>query len=266
MDNEKSLNNFLYRSLEDMGMHALPNKDADSVEINYDFNSYGYRCDEFNNQEILTLGCSHTEGHGLPVDLTWPYLISQKMNKSYISLAKGGEGAQAQVIKAFQFFKEFYNPKYIFAVFPLARLEIPLIGVNSKNPTSYDIGKGLFSNNKIQKYSKSPHFVEEVLTEEFAIFYNVMFIKMLIQYCEANDIKLIWTYYKDMNTEMPSLKNMHNGFFESPYLDKKIEEKCHSEFSNNEFFDYAADHNYWPPGHWGLHQHIHIAESIYNII
>lgn len=266
MSDIDNINNFLYRSLKDMSMHALPNKKADSINIDYDLNSQGYRCNEFNNQEILILGCSHTEGHGLPVELTWPYLISKKMNKDYINLAKGGEGAQAQIIKAFQFFKEFYNPKYIFAVFPLARLEVPLIGLRSTNPTSSGIGKGMFSNNKIQKYSKSPHVIEEVLTEEFAIFYNILFIKMLIQYCESNNIKLIWTYHRDMNVEIPSLKNFHSGYFESFYLNKKIEEKCHSEFANHKFFDHAADYNYWPPGHWGLHQQIHIAESIYSML
>lgn len=266
MSNEDKISSFLYRSLKDMSQHALPKEGSDSIKIDYNLNSYGYRCNEFDNQEILILGCSHTEGHGLPLELTWPYLISKKMNKDYINLAKGGEGAQAQITKAFQFFKEFYKPKYIFAVFPITRLEVPMIGVNSKNPTSNGIAKGMFSNKKITKYSKAPHFIEEVLTEEFAIFYNILFIKMLIEYCKSNDIKLIWTYYRDMNIEIPSLTNFDSGYFESFYLHDVIKEKCHLEFSNNQFFDYAADYDYWPPGHYGFHQQMHIAESIYSML
>lgn len=266
MNNKNEINKILNRSLDEMSGDAFPKKEADSVEIEYKLNSQGYRCNEFNNQEILVLGCSQTEGHGLPLELTWPYLISKKMNKDYINLAKGGEGAQAQITKAFQFFKEFYKPKYIFAVFPMTRLEVPMIGVNSKNPTGNGIAKGMFSNKKIKKYSKSPHFIEEVLTEEFAIFYNILFIKMLIAYCESNDIKFVWTNYKDVSIDFPSLKNLHSGYFESFYLGDDIKEKCHLEFSNNQFFDYAADHNYWPPGHFGFHKQIHIAESIYNML
>ncbi|MFN7583925.1 MAG: hypothetical protein ACK5P0_01050, partial [bacterium] len=76
----------------------------------------------------------------------------------------------------------------------------------------------------------------------------------------------VWTYYKDMNVKMPSFDNFHRGYFESSYLNHKIKEKCHLEFSDNIFFDYAADYDYWPPGHWGLHQQIHISESIYSMI
>lgn len=265
---QNNIDNFLYRSLKQMSGHAMPKKEADSVEIDYSLNSYGYRCDEFKDQEILTLGCSQTEGHGLPIDLTWPYLISKKMNKEYISLAKGGDGAPAQVTKAFKFFEEFYKPKYIFAAFPMARIEVPLIGLTTRNSFVGDtgIGKGMLSNKLVEKFSKAPHTIEDVLPEEFAIFYSILFIKMLIQYCETNDIKLIWTDYKDTSVKIPSLKKFHNGYFESPYLDQPIEKKCHSEFSDNPFFNYAADYNYWPPGHWNFHKQMHISESIYNML
>lgn len=268
MTNKNDIKNFLYRSLKDMSGHAMPKKEADSVNIDYILNSYGYRCDEFKNQEILVLGCSQTEGHGLPIELTWPYLVSKKINKEYISLAKGGDGAQAQITKAFKFFEEFYNPKYIFAAFPMARLEVPLINITSKNSIKNDvsIGKGMLSNKLIQKFSKAPHIIEHVLPEEFAIFYNIVFIKMLIQYCNVNNIKLIWTDWRDTNIELPSFKNFHDGYFESFYLDQPIESKCHIEFSDNPFFDYAADYEYWPPGHWNFHKHLHIAESIENML
>jgi len=268
MTDEDKINKIINRSLKEMSLDAMPNKKADSIEIDYNLNSQGYRCNEFTNQEILILGCSQTEGHGLPLELTWPYLLSKKLNKDYISLAKGGEAAQAQITKAFQFFKEFYKPKYIFAVFPITRMEVPLIGIKTENPSPSNIGKAMFSNKKIQKYSKSPHIIENVLIEEFAIFYNILFIKMLIEYCESNSIELIWTYYNDMSVKMPSFNNLYKGYFESFYLEDDIikKMKCHSEFSDNQFFDYAADYDYWPPGHWGLHKQIHISESIYDMV
>jgi hypothetical protein len=258
-------NQFLNRSLKDMG-DGMPNKKADSVPIKYKLNSYGYRCNEFADQEILILGCSQTEGHGMPIESTWPHLISKKMNKDYISLAKGGDGAQAQVTKAFQFFKEFYNPKYIFAVFPIVRIEVPLIGIETKNSANPKIGKGMLSNELVKKFSKAPHIAEDVLPEEFAIFYNILFINMLIQYCKSNNIKLIWTHYNDSSLDNYSFKEFSDMYFESFYLNGDISLGCHSEFSDNDFFDHAADYNYWPPGHWGLHKHIHVAESIYNML
>ena len=91
---------------------------------------------------------------------------------------------------------------------------------------------------------------------------------MFIQYCESNNIKLLWTYYNDSSLQQYSFKNFTDTYFESLYLNEMIpvENKCHLEFSDNKFFDYAADYNYWPPGHWGFHQQMHVAESIYNVI
>jgi len=262
------ISDILNMSLKELSGGASPKREADSVKIDYSFNNHGYRCDEFKNQEILFLGCSHTEGHGMPLELTWPYLLSKKMNKEYISLAKGGDGAQAQIVKAFQFFEEFYNPKYIFAAFPITRLDIPLINLGSKNLFNRKMGKAIFENKLIQKFSKAPHQVEDVLPEEFAIYYNVLFIKMLIQYCKSNDIKLIWFHYNDTSVELPPFEDIYETC--APFKDFSLEGKpegvCHKEFSDNIFFDHAADYKYWPPGHWSFHQNIHISEYLYDIV
>ena len=273
MENLQMNNKILNRSLKEMSGNNLPLKEADSVYIEYKLNSQGYRCNEIDNQEVLILGCSQTHGHGLPIELTWPFLLSKKINKDYISLAKGGDGMQSQITKAFQFFKEFYNPKYIFAVLPTTRLEVPLINIQTNNQNKSDskgkkssaiISPAMLSNKLIKKYSKAPHTIEDVLPEEFAIFYNVLFIKMLSQYCKSNGIILIWTDYKDATIKIESLKDIDDGYFDSPYLKSLIKDECHSDLSDHKFFNYAADYDYWPPGHWGFHQQIHIAESIYD--
>jgi hypothetical protein len=38
----------------------------------------------------LALGCSHTEGTGLPIEQTWPFLLAQATNKSILNLGMGG--------------------------------------------------------------------------------------------------------------------------------------------------------------------------------
>lgn len=255
-------------SLKELSGDASPKREADSVKIDYSFNNHGYRCGEFDNQEILTLGCSQTEGHALPIHLTWPYLLSQKMDKDYANLAKGGDSAQAQVVKAFQFFKEFHHPKYIFAAFPLTRLDVPLINLSARNLFDTKIGKAMIENRLIQKFSKAPHQVENVLTEEFAIYYNILFIKMLAQYCESNNIKLIWFHYNDLSIRIPKFEEVYKECvpFNNFSLEGKTSGLCHREFAKNQFFDHAADYKYWPPGHWSFHQNIHISEYLYDIV
>lgn len=72
-----------------------PNKSEwENVDISYVYNSNGFRCpefDSFKNQRVnLALGCSFTEGIGLPVEMTWPFLLSKQINEPVINLGIGG--------------------------------------------------------------------------------------------------------------------------------------------------------------------------------
>lgn len=62
--------------------------------INYDINSEGFRCDEFDYTTpcMISLGCSYTIGIGLPVDLIWPSLVGAATGLKVANLAWGGNG------------------------------------------------------------------------------------------------------------------------------------------------------------------------------
>lgn len=75
-------------------------------DVNYQFNSHGFRCNDFDNTDkvkILYSGCSHTEGVGTPLELTWPSqlnkLISnetqQKVN--YYNVAGAGASSNSAI-------------------------------------------------------------------------------------------------------------------------------------------------------------------------
>lgn len=70
-------------------------------DISYRMNSYGFRCDEFDSQSttptIAYIGCSVTEGIGLPSDKTWPYVLHENIRQRnpnthlpYYNLGMGG--------------------------------------------------------------------------------------------------------------------------------------------------------------------------------
>jgi hypothetical protein len=259
--------------------------ERDKHSIDYHYNSSGYRCSEFNDQKIMILGCSETFGYGLPVEKTWPYILSEKMNMDYVNLAKPGDGLQAQVIKAFQFFKEYHNPKYIFGVFPMNRLEFPYVkdkfGISGGHSDSY-IGKedmkfiqqSFLSSDDSEKYSKSPYDANKIIPVEVATFYNFMFLQMLEQYCESNSIKFLWTPVDKNYLQNEKIKNFKGVFTEPSFLWLNAGIKsadCHQEFKDYKLFHHAADHeftmkNFKTHGHWGLHQHLHIAETIHNML
>ena len=65
-------------------------------EISYVRNTNGHRCKDIEDIDldnyILFTGCSHTEGIGLKLEDTYPYLLSKKLNCDYYNLAVGGTG------------------------------------------------------------------------------------------------------------------------------------------------------------------------------
>ncbi len=65
-------------------------------QIRYIRNSNGHRCKEIKdidlNNYILYAGCSHTEGIGLELEKTYPYLLAHSLNCDYYNLGIGGTG------------------------------------------------------------------------------------------------------------------------------------------------------------------------------
>lgn len=64
--------------------------------ISYKFNSQGHRCKNLEEIDlsnyILFIGCSHTEGIGLPLEKTYPYITASELNCDYYNLSMAGTG------------------------------------------------------------------------------------------------------------------------------------------------------------------------------
>ena len=59
--------------------------------ITYQFNSHGFRCAEFDDSPVyLSIGCSFTEGVGLPIEQTWTWKLSELMGHTVLNLGVGG--------------------------------------------------------------------------------------------------------------------------------------------------------------------------------
>jgi hypothetical protein len=59
-------------------------------KISYKFNSHGFRSDEFSNKpSMVSLGCSHTCGVGLPLENCWANIVSNSLNLKNFNLGIG---------------------------------------------------------------------------------------------------------------------------------------------------------------------------------
>lgn len=65
-------------------------------KITYSYNSLGHRCKNIEDIDLdnylLFTGCSHTEGVGLELEKTYPYLVADMLGCDYYNLAVGGSG------------------------------------------------------------------------------------------------------------------------------------------------------------------------------
>lgn len=96
-------------------------------DIVYKFNSYGFRCDEFHEESelpIVFLGCSMTEGVGLPIEHTWSWMLCEKFRKAtgkkipYWNLAIAGTGPMTQANLLYHFRKYITKPALVITWLP----------------------------------------------------------------------------------------------------------------------------------------------------
>ncbi len=78
----KDVTTFWYGTDSEQNFKNYPNSKYNETSIVYKFNSHGYRTKEFDftlpKPRILCLGCSHTEGVGVPESATWPTQLQTK--------------------------------------------------------------------------------------------------------------------------------------------------------------------------------------------
>jgi len=76
-------------------------------EIEYKFNSWGYRTKEFDDLEndyLLTFGCSYTEGVGLHYNDMWSTKLAKVLNMDIFNLGQGGTSPDFQMYNTILFF------------------------------------------------------------------------------------------------------------------------------------------------------------------
>ena len=153
----------------------------------YQFNNYGFRCDDFvvGKKDILFSGCSITNGDALPLDYTWSkkmydHILKDKGYSGYHSLAKSGNSYKKIVFDIINYCKHFGNPESVFVLFP-------------NTPRFQEWREdGFFHPECLKTDSKQ---IPEYFLDAF---YSII---MLEQYCKSNGIKLYWSTWDEAINE-----------------------------------------------------------------
>jgi len=92
--------------------------------VQYKINSAGFRGKDFENIDLITLGCSITFGIGVDQDKTWPYRLAEKGNLTVANLSKPA-GSPDTCFRFASYWIPELKPKYVvYLQPPPGRLEI----------------------------------------------------------------------------------------------------------------------------------------------
>jgi hypothetical protein len=287
--------------IQDIKLAGYGDFSEDIIPIEYSKNDLGYRSQPFENKaDILFLGDSFTRGDGLPVEKTYPYILSEKLGQSFSSLAVGGESVAMQIAKCFFYFKKYGHPKNIVALFPMHRFSYPYIENQMENPKENGNQAKVFNSPGVTKryvltsdlydfmvedYAKKPYLPKEVISNQIAFFYDRIMLDVLEQYCESNNINFFWSSWNQAYQKalFGQIEKKYPGYHKNycwieanswyakgdivvpPKQDKVT---CHLDQSEELLFNIAADRlkNNGRGAHNGFHWHIHAAEDFYNKI
>ena len=181
----------------------------------YIVNKLGYRTSiEFNDDIPIAVGCSNTFGKGNHEIHTWPFLLSQKINKKIINLGIPG-GSMDSSYRVIKWYLQEYNPKEIFFLIPSAfRAEYYIRLSNLKESglpknTHIQVGPNFhtFENNtekkNFQKYIfDTTYSLDETVYLNF--YKNIEAIKFL---CHQNNVTLYEMYDVSMYNQDNIMKN-----------------------------------------------------------
>lgn len=243
----------------------------DEFYFTYRINSHGYRGDHFkvldrNNINILYGGCSLTFGEGLPEELTWPYLLTEKIKNQYPSkqvnyynLSQPGLSISGVSRLCFDYFKKYGHPDYLFLMLPNIMRGL----VYSKHQGYKTIApnmQSVIADPIVKKYFQNV-IPENVWLQAFDL------MNIIEQYCESVGITLVWNA-----TDREIWKQLNYKFFVNKIEDQyslikpktiKItnELKMPDNILNLPYWECARDGSH-PGSAWTTSQ----AESYYNKI
>jgi hypothetical protein len=106
-------------------LKLLKNLGLDTPEsITYTYNKHGFRDQEFDDRPCgIALGCSFTEGVGLPAQDSWPTKLSEMLGTHVWNLGVGG-GATDTAFTLLDYYIEQLSPSFVaMCVPPMARFE-----------------------------------------------------------------------------------------------------------------------------------------------
>jgi hypothetical protein len=151
--------------------------------IAYKFNNYGFRADEFESTDpsVVFIGCSHTLGVGLPVESTWPYIVSAKLKLKNYNIGVGGSSNDTAFRLAHYWIEQLKPSLVIFLSTERTRSELHI-----DEDQTYDLSVWPIGFPMIDNFTKS--WISNNINSDMNYLKNTLAIKQL---CSDHGIKYV---------------------------------------------------------------------------
>jgi hypothetical protein len=156
-------------------------------KITYQYNSHGFRTPEFDNKKAgLALGCSFTEGIGLPIESVWVSVLSALLNFPIWNLGVGGSSTDS-CFRLLDHYLNYLNIEFVVACIPY------------KKRFEFFDGDGLqfiMPEKKDPEYAM-PYYKNWVVADKNANINQRKNLLAMQKLCDDKKIKLVYLHFSD---------------------------------------------------------------------
>lgn len=224
---QRYFGNLKPNSEEDVLWYEKEFKTNTKKAITYKYNNEGFRCDDFmlkkSGMHILFGGDSETEGAANLLEDTWSHILYNKIKEEfdvagYYNVGKSGLTIAGVIMNVFQYIYEYGKPDCIFLQLPDQVRYIAWdkdYGFVPRYPASTDDIKHVKSNFFYKNEDESS-------IVQINIFYSCLLFKTLIQFCNLNSIKLIWSsWHRPTAISLIEKSNSKDGYVDTSTVGKE---------------------------------------------
>ena len=271
--NNKNPNSIIYRHTKEVvvdGYRILKNTDVKDNSnggepFDYKYNDYGFRSQQFENLKsedvnVLFSGCSWTEGSGLPDEMVWRSLLTEKLkalhpeqNVEGYNIGVGGASISLIFKNTLSFLRKNKDVSYVYMLLP-----------GFDRACRYDSkvldGEGGFL--KVVYMSPEEEAFKIPTIKKFvtdyepadAMYTTLPLLKAIEDICELREIKLYW------GTWHPFDQTAYEDFDFNSYVKMPIWSRLNrgGEVTDKTYFEVASDGH-----HPGLEHMTEISDAFY---
>lgn len=186
---------------------------VDDLSITYSYNNEGFRSDDFktdhDKKHLLFSGCSEGEGIAADLKTVWNKIVYNHLNMNneysgFFNVAIDNFGFHKIVFNIINYISKYGKPDEIIILFP------EVCRVNEWNSKDNFYFQNWSNSNNLSSLHDQKIFMDALIN-------FIPFMKLFESYCESNNIKLLWSTWSQLESDIYKSLNTFKYFLPMDY-------------------------------------------------